>query len=244
MAAGNASDACTALRAKLGLTAFAQAYATFGACVSAYTRLEQQNVAAGDAACRAEQSDPNFASAHGGKTFEQLYGSGKTGKNAFGKCVSVKAKASSRAEQQGRLNPARTCRAARLQMGATAFSLLYGTNANDRNAFGKCVSRTARAQLASEVSSASTCRAEQADANFASAHGGKTFDQSYGTNADLSNAFGKCVSGKATAASNAEQQATVTAAKACLVEYNADVSAFRAKYSTFGRCVSQKASTK
>jgi hypothetical protein len=103
----NASIACSALKAKIGATAFTQAYATFGRCVSSLAPLEQQNLSSAQAACTAEQNDPNFAASHSGKTFEQFYGVGKNGKNAFGKCVSAKAKASSTAEGQARANPSR-----------------------------------------------------------------------------------------------------------------------------------------
>ena len=237
----NASAACNALRAKLGPTVFAQAYATFGRCVSSLTQVEQQNLASAQAACTAEQNDVTFPVSHGGKTFDQFYGTGARGKNAFGNCVSSKAKASSRAEGQDRPNPARTCRAARASMGLVAFKLLYGNNAN---AFGKCVSKAAKARTQNELNAAQTCRAEQSDATFAVNHGGKTFAQFYGRNADLSNAFGKCVSTKASEKGQAQQQATVAAAKSCAGERNANPAAFRTKYGTFGHCVSLKASGK
>jgi hypothetical protein len=236
----NASVACTALRAKMGAAAFAQAYPTFGRCVSSMAPLEQQNLNSANAACTAEQADPNFAASHGGKTFDQFYGTGKKGRNAFGNCVSAKAKASSQAEQQARPNPSRTCRALRTAMGAKAFAQLYGKNASDKNAFGKCVSKAAQGQTQNELSAAASCRAEQSDAAFASSHSGKTFAQFYGTG-DLSNAFGKCVSAKASASAKSKQQATVKAAKSCLAEQKSDPSAFKAKYRTFGRCVSAHA---
>jgi hypothetical protein len=239
----NASTACTALKAKIGATAFVQAYGTFGKCVSALAQVEQQNINSAQSACTAEQSDVNFVTQHGGKTFDQFYGSGPQGKNAFGNCVSAKAKASSKAEGQDRPNPARTCRAARTLMGVTAFNLLYGNNTSKANAFGKCVSKAAKAQTQNELSAAQTCRAEQGDANFATGHGGKTFAQFYGT-ADLSNAFGKCVSTKASEKAQSQQQATVAAAKACASERSANQAAFKTKYGTFGHCVSLKASGK
>jgi hypothetical protein len=240
-----ASKDCTALKAKIGGAAFAQAYSTFGRCVSTFAQLEQSNTASAQAACTAEQADPDFATSHGGKTFAQFYGVGKTNKDAFGKCVSRKEQASQQAEQQGRLNPAQTCRASRTQMGTSAFTLLYGKNANDRNAYGKCVSKVAAAQASNEQTAAASCRTEQSDTAFAPAHGGKTFAQAYGTNADLSNAFGKCVVQKAQAASSSQQQATVRAAKACQGELTSSgAAAFRTKYGTFGHCVSLKASGK
>jgi hypothetical protein len=240
----NARAACAALRTQMGPAAFAQAYATFGACVSSKAKVELQNTAAATAACRAEQADANFAATHGGKTFDQFYGSGKKGRNAFAKCVSTKAEASSQAEQQGTPNPAQACQALRLQMGVDAFALAYGTNPNHRNGFGKCVSKLASVQSSNELAAARQCRTEQADANFAAGHGGKTFDQFYGTNTDLSNAFGKCVSAKAAASLSAQEQAAASAAKACRAELTTDRAAFRTKYGTFGHCVSQKASTK
>ena len=43
-------------------------------------------------------------------------------------------------------NPANLCKAQRALIGEQAFAELWGTNANDRNAFGKCVSAMAKAQ--------------------------------------------------------------------------------------------------
>jgi hypothetical protein len=240
----NASVACNALKAKIGSTAFTQAYTTFGRCVSNLAQVEQQNLAAAQAACTAEQADANFAATHGGKTFVQFYGNGPKGKNAFGNCVSAKAKASSQAEQQARPNPSRTCRSSRTQMGVIGFNQLYGKNANDRNAFGKCVSKQAHAQTQHELNAAAACRIEQGDANFAAYHSGKTFAQAYGTNAGLSNAFGKCVAAKASESAQAQQQVTLSAVKTCLGEQTANPAAFNSKYRTFGRCVSLHASTK
>ena len=225
-ASTNAAAACKAQRAQIGETAFAQAWGTLGRCVTSLARVEQQNLDAARAACTAEQSDPNFAATHEGKTFAQFYGSGPSGKNAFASCVSAKSKASSKAEGQARPNPARLCRAERTAMTPAVFTQTYGGTAN---AFGKCVSAKARAQNQNEVAAASTCRTEMADA--------AAFAQAYGTGA---NAFGKCVSTKAKARTTEQQQATIKAAKACAAEQKASPAAFKAKYGTFGRCVSQQ----
>ena len=48
--------------------------------------------------------------------------------------------------KNGALNPARTCRAMQDVMTASAFRTAFGTNANGRNAFGKCVSIMAKAK--------------------------------------------------------------------------------------------------
>jgi hypothetical protein len=183
----NASTDCTALKAKMGATAFAQAYSSFGACVSRYAQIEQQNQTSANTSCTALAADAGFAATHGGKTFVQFYGTGKSGSNAMGRCISSIAKTSSQVEQQGRLNPAQTCRALKVRVGASAFVHLYGTTANDKNAFGKCVSKTAQVQSQNELKASAACQSEQnADT--------QAFALKYGTNDDKSNAFGKCVS--------------------------------------------------
>ena len=226
----NASASCTALKTKMGATTFAQAYTSFGACVSALTSVEQQNIASAEAQCTAEQNDAGFAAAHANKTFAQFYGTGKDGKDAFNKCVSAKTQASSKAEQLARTNPSRTCNTLRTRLGASTFTLAYG---NARNAFGKCVSRTASAQTQNENNAATTCHA----ALTASA---TTFASSYGSAAD---AFGKCVSSNASAQAKAQLQATLAAAAACTTERNASVTAFNSKYGSFKSCVAQKSKT-
>ena len=219
----NARAACRAMKAQIGASAFAQAYPSFGRCVSSIARVESQNVASAQSTCA-----------------DQKHG---THGNTFGKCVSATAKASSRAEQHGRLNPARLCATERNRVGATSFADAYGTNKNHRNAHGKCVAQMAHTQVQNELSAASACRAEQGDAGFAAANEGKTFAQAYGTNAGLSNAFGKCVSGKAKTATQAHVQATIAAVKACAAERRSGRAAFRTKYGTFARCVKQQLST-
>jgi hypothetical protein len=235
-ALNTANHDCTLLKAKMGTT-FTTAYPSFGKCVSAYAPVEQANITSAQSACSAEQSDANFAATHGGKTFDQFYGTGKSGKNALGRCVSRKTQTSTQAEQQGRLNPAQTCRKQRTDMTADVFTKTYGTNGNKQNAFGKCVAKAAHAQSANEVNAAQTCSAAQdADAT--------AFATKYGTNADKSNAFGNCVSQTAQQTTQTQVEATISAAKACASELKADAAAFKSKYGTFGHCVSQKASTK
>jgi hypothetical protein len=233
---------CTKLRAAMGQAAFNQAYPTFGACVSAYAPVENQVQASAQDTCTAQQSDPTFATTHNGKTFVQYYGTGPSGANAFGRCVSIVASANAKGEQGGRLNPARTCNSIRSQLGKALFNKTYGKNANDQNAFGKCVSATAKSQVHNEVSASSSCRSQQSDTTFAVNHGGKTFEQYYGTNADGSNAFGQCVSSTAKASSQAQNKAVVNAARACQTEQKANPAAFKTKYKTFGKCVSTKES--
>jgi hypothetical protein len=246
-----AAKDCAALRAKIGNVAFTQGFgggsSAFGVCVSKLARLEQANLSSASALCRAEQADPNFASTHGGKTFTQFYGTGAKHKNAFGNCVSLKAGNSSAVAQSG-LNPARVCAVLRTQMTPAVFKQSFGTNINHSNAFGKCVSIVARAQTTDVVAAARACLAEATDPIFASTHDGKTFQQFYGTNADLSNAFGNCVMKKLQASNAKLVQALVNASKTCKAMRRSDPSSFRQKYgvrpSAFAKCVSAQAKLK
>ena len=145
-----------------------------------------------------------------------------------------------------------TCKSLQGSMGAN-FALTYGTNASRSNAFGQCVVKNTTAAKQQLANAAKTCTAEQADANFASAHGGKTFVQFYtGTNgkgaAVEKNAFGKCVSAHARAAATTHAKALTTAARTCKADRKADAAAFATKYgsdrSAFGRCVAAKSKSK
>ena len=135
---------------------------------------------------------------------------------------------------------AKQCSTERTAMGSASFKLLYGTNANRSNAFGKCVSKLAQQNANNQSNAAGTCRAERtADAS--------AFAAKYGTGKKHANAFGNCVSQTAKAAAKAQQQATTSAAKACWTERKADPAAFKAHYGTnanksnaFGKCVSSK----
>jgi hypothetical protein len=134
-------------------------------------------------------------------------------------------------------------------MGTVPFALLYGTNANRRNAFGKCVSRrahaTADAGVEAKHNASKDCKAEeQADP--------AAFAQKYGTGKNKRNAHGKCVSQKAAAKTAetvaGEVAADVDAAKACEQERAANPQAFATKYgkgktkrNAFRKCVAQAA---
>jgi hypothetical protein len=72
--------------------------------------------------------------------FTKKYGTNKNGKNAYGKCVSMKARQATEQETEARVNAAKTCKK-KAEQKAT-FEADYGTK---KNAFGKCVSETAKA---------------------------------------------------------------------------------------------------
>ena len=138
------------------------------------------------------------------------------------------------------------CKAERAAMGVDLFRATYGTNKNKRNALGKCISKHTKTEKVNQTNAAKACDAERADANFAAGHGGKTFDQFYGTGKNGSNAYGKCVSSKAKAASNADVKADTNAARKCkTARKDADQFAddWGPKRNAFGKCVSATAKT-
>jgi hypothetical protein len=57
-------------------------------------------------------------------------------------------------EPSPRANPAKLCAAQRESFGKSAFNELWGRNANDRNAFGKCVSAMAKAKRQGTIADA------------------------------------------------------------------------------------------
>jgi hypothetical protein len=120
--------------------------------------------------------------------FKLLYGTNASKSNAFGKCVSKLAQQN----EQEHTNAAAQCRTERTA-DPTAFAAKYGTGPNHRNAFGNCVSTKAKAAAAARVEA--TINASKACWTERKADPA-AFKTKYGTNANKSNAFGKCVSGK------------------------------------------------
>jgi hypothetical protein len=102
----------------------------------------------------------------------------------------------------GNVNPAKLCAAQRSQAGSAAFNELWGTNVNQRNAFGKCVSAIAHAKNA-----------------------GSTQDQILAAIASCSakglkgGALGACVAAKDGVASTLTEQQEAKAAKAAKVSH-------------------------
>lgn len=99
----------------------------------------------------------------------------------------------SQGKQIGKLS-AKRCSAEKKTLGKDAFDELYG-----KPSMPNCLG-VKRSEAAPALKGASkACKAERSDPTFADTHGGMTFDQHYGTNKNLKNAFGKCVSGKSKA---------------------------------------------
>jgi hypothetical protein len=140
-------------------------------------------------------------------------------------------------------------------MGVKAFKGLYGDQPKGQHAMRNCQRQHGKSATNVVNNAAQQCKAEQADPNFAAGHGGMTFDQVYGTNHNQRNSFGKCVSGKAQAAEEQQQENLQNAAQQCRAERadanfaaGHDGKSFtdfygtnRNKKNAFGKCVSQKA---
>jgi hypothetical protein len=124
--------------------AFKANHHSFSRCVADKSAEEEaESTAAKENAaqeCKTERSaDP--------EAFRTTYGTNKNGKNAYGKCVSGKASekkaemdAADAQQAAARRSAAKDCWAERKTLGEDAFRAEHGTNRNDRNAFGKCVS--------------------------------------------------------------------------------------------------------
>jgi hypothetical protein len=143
----NASKFCKALAADvadggMGETAFKQAYGTLpnrsnahGKCVSKHARtLDDVHASAVDK-CRAERDADEAA-------FTEKYGAGKSGKHAFDRCVSKQSKELADEKQDDIVAAAKSCRSERAE-NRGKFADKWGTNKNNRNAFGRCVSHEA-----------------------------------------------------------------------------------------------------
>jgi hypothetical protein len=152
------------------------------------------------------------------------------------------------ASPSDKANGARSCQVLKASLGAT-FAATYGTNADKSNAFGKCVSKWTQTEHQNRHAAATACTAEQADANFAASHDGKTFAQFYGSGKKGANAMNQCIQAKRAAESAADKQKVMNAARSCKAERKAmGAEPFKAKYggtsNAFGKCVSKLATAK
>ena len=151
-----ATAECKTLRGHVEATreAFRTQFRTFAACVKARAvdEAREEKNAHDNAAweCKDERGEDRAA-------FAEKYGKNANDRNAFGKCVSEKAKAKEhKADEQDqknatdRKNAAKECWTAR-NTDEASFNLKYGSESTDReNAFGKCVTQTVRENKSSE----------------------------------------------------------------------------------------------
>lgn len=137
-----AAQTCRSIRASDGQKLFRQTYHSFAGCLNKQTPQASQDISNAAKTCKSQRSDPNFAATHGGKTFQQFYGTNGgnangAGANAFGMCVSTIAKQNAKDDVADTVAASQTCKALK-QSDLATFQNTYGTG---RNAFGKCVSK-------------------------------------------------------------------------------------------------------
>jgi hypothetical protein len=130
--------------------------AAIAAPAGAAKPADTAKVPSSSAQCKTERT------AMGGTTFKLAYGTNENRSNAFGKCVSKRNAATRAARKAAKgdasetaktvkaqvkadVNAAKACKAER-KVDSHAFATKYGTNAGKRNAFGRCVSTTAKAE--------------------------------------------------------------------------------------------------
>jgi hypothetical protein len=123
----NAARACTTLRTQVGTTTFGSWYHTFGACTSAWVGKAHSARVSATSTCK-----------HRG-----LHG------RALASCISLRTKSKLNVGIAPFKNAAKACAAELASTGFAAthsgqsFAAFYGSNDNDANAFGKCVSMKA-----------------------------------------------------------------------------------------------------
>ena len=134
-----AKAACKSEKAQMGKKTFTLTYPGSGAstatetCVAKRDGRATADVKNAAKECKAERAADAAA-------FTKKYGTNKNGKNAYGKCVSGKARHATEQETQARINAAKACKKLKAEQKAT-FEASYGTK---KNVFGKCVSETAK----------------------------------------------------------------------------------------------------
>ncbi len=122
-------------------------------------------------------------------------------------------------------------------MGTKLFKKTYAAKSTAK-AMQACVAKTVPVAEDAKTNAAQDCRAER-DADRAA------FEEQYGTNKNKRNAFGKCVSAKATDATEDAAEDRANAAQECKALKRDDAAAFEEAYGTrknaFGKCVSATA---
>jgi hypothetical protein len=135
-----ATAACKSEKLQMGTNTFKATYAAGSAsratqaCIAKRDARAASDLKNAAKECKAERAaDP--------AAFTKKYATNKNGKNAYGKCVAAKARQATKQETEARVNAAKTCKKLKSEQKA-AFEAAYGTK---KNAFGKCVSKTAKA---------------------------------------------------------------------------------------------------
>jgi len=145
------------------------------------------------------RSCQTLKTALGEAIFKSTYGTNADKSNAFGKCVSKW----TQAEHQNRHAAQAACKAEQADAGFAAahegktFAQFYGAGKQGANALNRCIQSKRVAESAEDkqavANAARKCKAER------KSMGDAPFKAKYGTTADKSNAFGRCVSKLASA---------------------------------------------
>jgi hypothetical protein len=154
----------------------------------AIAKPDKSEVDAAKAQCKSERGTTKATR----KAFNAKY-------DGFADCMGKKAAEEEAENEEAARNAAQECKAER-DADPAAFKETYGTNKNGKNAFGKCVSGKASEkkaamdaadaqEIAETKNAAKDCAEERAEDAAA-------FKETYGTNKNGKNAFGKCVSRK------------------------------------------------
>jgi len=114
----NGVQACISLRTSLGVKTLGSTYHTYGACLSQWAAKAHGARVAATSSCKQR---------------------GVSG-SALASCITAGTKASLDVTINLTKTAAKACAADLAKMGASSFASTYGVNANDVNAFGKCVS--------------------------------------------------------------------------------------------------------
>ena len=132
------------------------------------------------------------------------------------------------------------CKQQRRTIGMAAFRDLYAPTGNPTAAMNACLAKQVPTLATAAKNAAMECKVERGTTPESIA----AFEKTYGTNGNGKNAFGKCVSGKATDAVEAHQDATINAAKKCKSMRASNRAGFDTAYGTkknaFGKCVSKQ----
>ena len=132
------------------------------------------------------------------------------------------------------------CKQQRRTIGMTAFRDLYAPTGSPTAAMTACLTKQVVTTSTAAKNAAMECKSERG----ATPESIAAFETEYGgTNSNKKNAFGKCVSEKATGDVEALQEATISAAKKCKSMRASNRAGYEAAYGTkknaFGKCVSK-----
>jgi hypothetical protein len=152
----NAKKECTALRKAAGKSNFAllmhsSKRKAFGLCVKRKSREESRERQAAHTNAARTCRELQGTTPQSREAFRNEWGTNHNKRNAFGKCVSHHARQNKDDMDDADQNKVNAARACREEQGTTpqsreAFRNKWGTNHNKRNAFGKCVSSTAKSK--------------------------------------------------------------------------------------------------